>query len=313
MSERHVVFGTGPIGMAVIDELVARSKTVRAINRSGGGQFPQGVEVVAGDARDVAFARQAAEGASVVYNTLNPPYSQWPELFPPLQAGVIAGAEAAGAKLVSMENVYMYGDVDGQPMTEDMPYAAHTKKGKVRAAMSRDLMEAHEKGRVQAVIARASDYFGPRATWQAVFGDRVMYPALQGKAAQVIGNPDMPHTFSYVPDIGRALVTLGESDETAGEIWHVPNPPTRTVREILTMIYTEAGHPLKMQVAPKLLLWLLGRFDADLREVPEMLYQFEKPFTIDHSKYQKAFGDHATPLEDAIRETVQWYREHPKQ
>ena len=160
--ELHVVFGTGAVGMAVTDELVERGRRVRMVNRSGGARVPEGVEVVGGDATDEAFAREASEGASVVYFALNPPYNKWPELFPPLQAGVMEGAASAGAKLIAMENLYMYGPTDGRPLTEDLPYAPNTRKGRVRARMSKELMEAHTSGRVRVAIGRASDFFGPR-------------------------------------------------------------------------------------------------------------------------------------------------------
>jgi len=310
MSELHVVFGTGPIGMAVMDELVASGKTIRMVNRSGKAVVPSGVEVVAGDASDPDFSRKAAEGASVVYNALNPPYDKWPTLFPALQAGVVEGAAAAGARLVAMENLYLYGDTDGKPMTEAMAHNAHTKKGTVRAQMTHDLMDAHKKGRVQVTMGRASDYFGPRATSQSILGDRVIPAALRGKTAQVIGNPDVPHTFSYVPDIGKALVVLGERDEALGEAWHIPNPPTKTIRELVQMVYAETGHEPKIQVAPKFILWVMGLANPPVAELQEMMYEFEKPFIVDHSKYERAFGNHATPLGEAIRATVQWYRDH---
>src|ERR671910_3859998 len=162
--ELHVVCGTGAVGMAVMDELVQRGpRRIRMINRSSRARVPHGVEVVGGDAMDEGFTREASEGASVVYFTLSPPYYKWPELFPGLQAGVLEGAANAGAKLIAMENLYMYGPTDGRPLTEDLPFAANTRKGRVRARMSEELMEAHTSGRVRVSIGRASDFFGPRA------------------------------------------------------------------------------------------------------------------------------------------------------
>ena len=114
--ELHVVFGTGAVGMSVMDELIQRGlRRVRMVNRSGRASVPEGVEVVGGDATDEAFAREASQGASVVYFALNPPYNKWPELFPRLQAGVLEGAASAGAKLIAMENLYMYGPTEGRP------------------------------------------------------------------------------------------------------------------------------------------------------------------------------------------------------
>src|ERR687884_351607 len=146
---RNVIFGTGAIGLATPDALRRRGETPRLVNRSGHAHVGDDVEVVGGDARDPAFTTEVARGAGVVYQTLNPPYPEWTAQFPQLQAGVLAAAWATGARLVSMENVYMYGRPAGRPLTEDRAYAAHTKKGQLRGAMARELLTAHDAGRVQ--------------------------------------------------------------------------------------------------------------------------------------------------------------------
>jgi nucleoside-diphosphate-sugar epimerase len=307
--ELHVVYGTGAVGMAVMDELVQRGpRRVRMINRSGRARVPHGVEVVGGDATDEAFTREASDGASVVYFALNPPYDKWPELFPRLQAGVLEGAASAGAKLIAMENLYMYGPTDGRPITEDLPYAATTRKGTVRASMSKELMEAHKSGRVRVAIGRASDFFGPRALTSAA-GEQVFGRAVDGKSAQVAGDPDQPHTYTYAPDIGKGLVILGEREEALGQAWHLPSPETVTTREFVEMIFEEVGKPARVQAAPKILLRALGLFNPGMRETIEMLYEFEEPFVLDDSRFKQEFGDHATLLREAIQRTVRWYRE----
>jgi hypothetical protein len=187
--ELHVVFGTGAMGMSVMDELMLRGRRrIRMINRSGKAKVPHGVEVIGGDATDEAFAREVSAGASVVYFALNPPYDKWPELFPGLQAGVLEGAAIVGAKLVAMENLYMYGSTGGRPLAEDLPYAPNTRKGTVRARMSEELMEAHQSGSVRVAIGRASDFFGPRVLVSAA-GEQVFGRAVEGKSAQVAGTP----------------------------------------------------------------------------------------------------------------------------
>ena len=310
-NEIHVIFGTGPVGMAVMQELVAQGKPVRMVNRSGNATVPDGVQITAGDASDPAVTKELCRDATVVYNCTNPPYTKWPELFPALQAGVLEGAASAGAKLVVMDNLYMYGSTDGKPMTEDTPYAATTRKGKLRAKMAEDLVAAHKAGKVRVAVGRASDYFGPQGLTSAM-GERVFYPALVGKGAQIMGNPDLPHTQSYIPDIGKGLVILGDREEALGQVWHLPSPKPVTQREFLEIVYKEAGHPLKMQVMPKIMLSGLALFVPILREVKEMVYEFEEPFIMDHSKFDQAFGNIATPLEEAIATTVGWFRQNPK-
>src|SRR5580693_2639683 len=201
----HVVFGTGQVGSALVAHLAGLGVAVRAVSRNQPPALPADVDWRAAD---------AAKGASVVYQCLNAPYNQWPELFPPLQRGVVAAAEHAGALLVVLENLYGYGPTGGKPMTEDLPLAATTVKGAARAAMTAELRAAAETGRVQFAIGRASDFFGPGVTQGSTLGERVFGNALAGRRADFIGNPGLPHTYSYVPDIAAGLATLGADART---------------------------------------------------------------------------------------------------
>ena len=305
----HVIFGTGAIGLATFDALRRRGRTVRLVNRSGQARVPNGVEVAGGDASDPAFAADAARGAAVVYQTLNPPYPEWSTQFPALQSGMLAAAESTGARLVSMENVYMYGRPDGHPLTEARAYNAHTKKGQLRAKMSEELLAAHRAGRIEVAIGRASDYFGPRGGAQSNLGDRVFPAAMAGKTANVLGDPDQPHTYTYVPDIGEGLAVLGEHPDAPGEVWHLPNDPeTRTTRELVDMIYRRAGQShTRLRAVSPLLLRGLSLINPTLRELLEMQYQFEEPFVVDSSKIADRLGLTATPLDEAIAGTLQAY------
>ena len=307
----HVVFGTGAIGLAILDALRRRGRTVRLINRSGHAPVGADVDVVAGDARDTSFTVGAARGAAVVYQALNPPYAQWSQQFPALQAGVLTAAEEAGARLVSLENVYMYGRPAGRPLTEDRENNAHTRKGRLRAGMADELLAAHRAGRVEITIGRASDYFGPRGGAQSNLGDRVFPSALRGRTATVLGDPDQPHTYTYLPDIGEALAVLGEHPDAPGQIWHLPNDPhTRTTRELVQIVYRQAGrHQPTLRAVPPLLLRALGLVNPTVRELLEMQYQFEEPFIVDSSKITTRLGITATPIDQAIAETLRSYRQ----
>jgi nucleoside-diphosphate-sugar epimerase len=139
-------------------------------------------------------------------------------------------------------------------------------------------------------------------------GEQVFGRALEGKSSQVAGDLSQPHTYTYVPDIGKGLVILGEREEALGQVWHLPSPETLTTREFVELIFEEVGKPARLQAAPKFLLRALGLFNPGIRETIEMLYEFEEPFVVDHSKFEQAFGEYATPLKEAIGETVRWYR-----
>lgn len=303
----NIVFGTGPVGLAVIDELLRRGEQVRAVNRSGRAGLPAGVPLAAGNASDPAFTSEACQGASVIYNCLNAPYSKWPELFPPLQAGVLAAAERTGAKLVVMENVYMYGPTGGVPLTEDLPYRATGRKGRCRAEMAQLLLDAHREGRARVTTGRASDFFGPRALESAA-GERVFANAVKGKKAQLLGDPRAPHTYTYVPDIARGLVTLGSDDRALGAAWHLPSAPAVSTAEFVRMAFEAAGKLFKVQRVSKPALSLAGLFSPTVREVKEMLYEFEEPFIVDNSRFSAAFGIGATPLMEAVQTTVAWFQ-----
>jgi nucleoside-diphosphate-sugar epimerase len=313
MSDLHVVLGSGPLGRSVMEELVRRGETVRVVNGSGKAPgTPQGVEVTGGDLYDPTAVRELARGAAVVYQCAQPHYWEWPQKFPPLQAAIIEGLAGSGTRLVIAENCYMYGDTGGTPLTEDLPYAAHTRKGKVRAEMSEAALAAHRVGKVPVAIGRGSDFFGPWVL-DSAFGDRVFYPALAGKAASFGGKLDVAHTATYIGDFGRALVTLGERDEALGQAWHVPSDcPELTQRQFAEQVYWETGHPVKAGAVSKPMMALAGLFIPGARETVEMMYEFEKPFVVDSSKFERAFGVKATPLADAIVATVAWYRAHPQ-
>jgi len=178
----HVVFGTGQVGSALATHLAGLGIPVRTVSRHRPATLP-GIDWRAADATDPEAAADAAKGASVIYQCLNAPYTQWPERFPLLQRAVLAAAERTGALLVSLENLYGYGPTGGRPMTEDLPLAATTVKGRTRAAMTAELLAAAEAGRVRIAIGRASDFFGAGVTQGSTLGERVFGHALAGRRA----------------------------------------------------------------------------------------------------------------------------------
>ena len=307
--ELQVIFGTGPVGQAVARELVKRGKIVKMINRGGKrpSGVPESVMVVAGDLFDAGVAKDLAQGAGVVYQCTNPPYDKWPEQFPSLQANTLEAAASTGAKYIVTDNLYMYGDTNGQPIREDLPYNAHTKKGKVRAQMAEAVMAAHRSGKVRVAVARASDFYGPAALESAA-GDRMFGYAVQDKAASVVGDLDALHTYTYIEDFGKTLAILGERDEALGQVWHVPNAQTLTTRQFITLIFEELQQPPKMSAMGKTMLRIGGIFIPAAREVIEMTYEFEKPFVVDSSKFTKTFGPQGTPVREAIKTSVAWYK-----
>jgi nucleoside-diphosphate-sugar epimerase len=305
----HVVFGAGQVGRALSAHLAGRGLAVRSVSRNRPQDLVDGVDWRSADASDLTAAADAAAGATVIYQCLNAPYTDWPTRFPPLQRGVLHAAEQTGALLVSLENLYGYGPIGGAAMTEDLPLAATTVKGQTRAAMTQELLAAAEAGRVQIAIGRASDFFGAGVTTGTTLGERVFANALAGKRADFIGNPDLRHTYSYVPDVAAGLATLGTDARAIGGVWHLPGPETVTTRELLGLLAGDVGHPVGVRNLPKLAVRALGAFNPLLRELVEMSYQFDEPFVLDTTKYQLTFETSPTPLAAAVTTTIDWYRD----
>jgi nucleoside-diphosphate-sugar epimerase len=304
--ELHVVFGTGPLGTWTMRELVKLGKRVRMINRSGRKDgLPAGVEIARGDAYDVSSTTQLSRGATTVYQCAQPAYNQWPGNFPRMQSAIVEGAAANRARLIVGENLYLYGDPHGRPLCEASPYAAETRKGQVRKAMSEALFEAHASGRLQVASARASDFFGPD---DPIYGGLWFQPALAGKRLNMLGRLDVPHSFSYVADFGRALAILGTREQGLGQAWHVPSPPPVTQAELAALIGEAVGREVKVQAASALMVRLLGLVNPLVREMYEMMYEWNKPFVLDSGAFERTFGMQPTPLLEAVRATMEWNR-----
>ncbi len=308
-SELHVVFGTGPLGLATLRCLRARGHRVRMINRSGRVSFEKDLETElgGGDAADPRLTREVCEGATAVYHCVGLPYPRWNE-FPAIMRGIVEGAASAGAKLVYGDNVYAYGHVSG-PIREDLPETATTRKGRIRAEVAGLLRDAHEAGKVRAAIARASDFFGPGVTDASMLGGRVFERLLAGRSAQVVGNPDRLHSYTYIDDFAGALVTLASRDEALGHTWLVPNAPAISTRAIIERIASLAGVAPKVSALPSFLVGVLGLFDGQIRELKEMLYEFEDDFVIDDNRARSVLGLTPTPLDQSLAATLAWWKE----
>ena len=306
LQEVHVVVGgTGAIGAAVVEELVRRGYRVRSISRRDAA-LPAGVEQRIADVMDPQQAIDAIVGASVVYQCAAPAYTRWAQEFPTLQANIADAAERTGARLVVVENLYMYGPTDG-PMRETTPMAATGKKGSLRARLSRDLIERHEAGRIRVAIGRASDYYGPNAVNSAV-GEQFFAAVARAKGPRWMGRLDQPHALSYLPDIATGLVTLGEHPEADGQVWHLPVSPALSGADWSERTAAVAGREVKPSTVTRPMLVVLGLFMPLLRELRETLYQWERPWVVDDSKFRSAFGVAATDVDSGISETLEWFR-----
>ncbi|HET7502554.1 MAG TPA: NAD-dependent epimerase/dehydratase family protein [Kofleriaceae bacterium] len=310
----HVIAGAGQIGSLVTARLLARGHRVRLVRRGAFADAPEGAETVRASLADPAAAAEAMRGASVVYHCANPRYHRWPEELVPLARGITSGAARNGARLVALDNLYMYEvPADGR-LTEDTAIAPVSRKGALRAEAATAMLEAHARGDAPVAIVRASDFFGPTCT-NSLLGDRFWTKLLAGKPVEVLGDPDQPHSYSYGPDVADALVAIGTADpldapDVYGRVWHAPVLPAEPTRAWVERFATAVGATPRMTRLSPLLLRLAGLFMPEAGELPEMIYQWRAPFVLDDAQFRARFSIAPTPREPAVAATVAWARAH---
>jgi nucleoside-diphosphate-sugar epimerase len=299
--ELNVVFGAGQVGERLAHALIAKGKRVRLVRlRSFAQPNVRHLERLSGDARDVDFAVRVCRDARVVYDCVNPPYDKWGTELLPLGQSIVQAATKADAKLVALDNLYMYGRPEG-PLSETSRRAPCSKKGALRLLLENLRMNAG----AQVTIARASDFIGenlPNSFWSPRFFQRIY----ANKTGETLGNPNMAHAYTDIAEVVRGLAILGESSQANGRIWHLPTAEAQTTQSIATQFGALLG--IRATVAPMApwLLRSLGVFVPTLREMIEMQYQYEVPFLIDDTAFTSTFGVKATPLKETIARTAAW-------
>ncbi len=302
----HVVVGRGPVGNGVAKELLRHGHEVVQVSRRGGAV--PGARPVAQDAGDGPALSALSAGADALYNCANPAYDQWATAWPPIAAALLHAARKSGAGLVTMGNLYPYGPVD-RPMTEDLPDVGTGTKARVRAAMWREALALHREGALRATEARASDFYGPGVVDTGLLASRAVPPLLKGKRVRVMGDPDAPHTFSYVPDVARILSALGTDNRSWGRVWHVPSAEPVSQRQALVRMAELAGAPAaRVGRLPDVVLRVAGVAVPLLKELQETAYQRTRPYVLDSSAAQAMFGLTPTPLDEGLAATAAWWR-----
>lgn len=301
----HTIFGAGQVGLKLADELLHRGFRVRLVRRGPVGPQRSGLTWMSGDVTDSTFADRAAQGAAVVYNCVNPPdYGRWHGVLEPMMRAVRGAATRAGARLVVLDCLYMYGAPEAVPFDEDTPMRPSTGKGRLRAMLVEELFEAHRRGEVEVTTGRASDYFGPDTPRSALLHPRGLERLRTGKPIEVFGDPDLRHAYNYTPDVARGLAELGTRPEAIGHAFHLPATWTGTSRELISRFAAVLGQPGAIRTVPRWAITALGLVSSDMRALREMLYQWERPFVLDDRRFRTTFGIEATPIDEAIRGTL---------
>jgi nucleoside-diphosphate-sugar epimerase len=310
MSNKIGIFGLGPVGAGTLEQLRAAGREVVVAQRSDPAALPEGVEFRRCDALDAASVSAAVAGLNQVVLAIGFPYvgALWREAWPRVMTNFVDVCAAQGTRLVFFDNLYMYGP-QTTPLSEATPLQPFGVKPAARVAATRIWQAASAAGRLKVAAVRAPDFYGPGVT-QAHLGDTAFGALARGSRALVIGSPDTPHDFAYVPDCARAVVSLLDApDDAYGQAWHVPSAPTRTPRQIIALGAAALGLAPRVIGMPPVLLRPLGLFVPPLKELAEMRFQWDRPYRVDSSRFAARFWSDATPFEIGAPATAQWFRD----
>lgn len=300
-----VIGASGGIGGAVARALHERGHETVAVSRRGDAEVPDDVRRVAVDAGDRAALRPVLAGSDVVVMAAQPPYPRWLDEFPPLLDAVVAATAAAGARLVFVDNLYMYAPADG-PVSERSAEHATDPKGALRRRLGERLRAAHGRGDLAVAIGRFSDYYGPGGTNSALYVLGIG-PGLRGRTMRGLVDLDQPHTYAYLPDAGHMFATLAEHPAADGRTWVLPAAPAITQRDLLGLVGAHLPRPVRVAALAPWMLRLGGLADPMARETRSVVVQYDRPWVVDGSAFVHAFGaPQLTPHDRAVADTMAW-------
>ncbi len=300
----------GVIGTELARSLGEYTKNIRLVSRHPVRVNPTD-ELMVADLLNREAVSKAVEGSEIVYVTVGFAYKLkvWQSFWPTFMDHVVRACKTHGAKLVFFDNIYMYDAAHLNPMTEETPVNPPSEKGKVRGAIAQMLLEEVRKGQLVALIARSADFYGPGLQNTSMLTQTVIKPLSQGKPASWFGGVGFRHSFTFTPDAGKATALLGNTPDAYNQVWHLPTAAAPwTGQEWIRAIAGELGVKPVFRRLPKGMLWLLGWFVPILKEMREMMYQYDRDYVFDSSKFEKRFGWAPTPYAVGVVESVKAYR-----
>ncbi len=296
----------GAVGIELARALKEYTSQIRLVSRNP-KKVNETDEIFPADLLNPTEVNEAVKGSSIVYVTVGFPYNlkTWKESWPKFTENVIDACIANKCKLVFFDNIYMYDLNYLNGMDEETPINPPSKKGKIRADIADMIMSNVKDGNLTALIARSADFYGPAIKNTSMLTETVFKPLSSGKKANWMASLNFKHSFTYTPDAGRATALLGNSEDAYNQVWHLPtaeNPYTG--REWIDTIANEMGVIPSYQTATKFLVRLLGLFIPLMREMPEMMYQYDRDYVFNSDKFTNHFDFKVTPYLDGIREII---------
>ncbi|WP_337045121.1 NAD-dependent epimerase/dehydratase family protein [Emticicia sp. 17c] len=305
------ILGTGQLGLTIMETLLRNNPTenILLVNKQGrlNINLPKNVKLIGADVTNKQQLENIARESEVIFSCTDVPYQLWAEFYPAAASALAFALEQTSAKLVFADNLYSYGNVRGQEMTESMSHTATSKKGQIRASVIKTLLQANKTISNRVAFVKAADFIGPRIH-KGVFSLNFLERLHQEHTIMLAGSLLLPHTFTYIRDFATAMINVGTANDTFGQIWHVPNAPALNLNQWIKHFEAETGKKAKVMILPKFVVRLAGLFDPLLKELYELAYQFEYPYLVSHHKYVSRFGNHYTNHLTIIQETLQWYQ-----
>ncbi len=297
----------GTIGTELAKVLPKYTDKIRLVSRNPEKINPSD-ELFPADLMDSDAVQQAVDGSDVCYLTAGLKYDKnvWKRSWPVIMKNVIDACEKHDSKLVFFDNVYLYDPNHLNPMTEETPVNPSSEKGKVRAEIIEMLWSAADVKRIEALVARSADFYGPgfdKPT--SILIETVFKPISQGSTANWLGNDSCKHSYTYTPDAGKATAILGNTPDAFGETWHLPTASNPfTGKEWVKQIAEGMNQKPKYRTASRFIVRLLGLFMPVMRESVEMMYQYDRDYVFNSDKFEKRFNFKPTPYEEGIQKVA---------
>lgn len=300
-----ILGANGTIGSILAKELRNYADKIRLVSRNP-RKVNDSDELFPADLSNSALVDKAVEGSNVVYLVVGFDYklSVWQDRWPKLMRATIDACIKHNARLVFFDNVYMYDIKDIPHMTEDSALNPPSRKGQVRNEIARMLMDEVKAGKLMALIARSADFYGP-GNEKSFVTEMVYKNFIKGKAANWMVNADKKHSFTFTPDAAKATALLGNTSDAYNQVWHLPTDKNvLTGREFVGLFAKEMNVKNKVSVLPLWFLKILGLFIPIMKEMPEMMYQYDRDYFFDSSKFEKRFRFETTTYQEGVKQSI---------
>lgn len=305
---KQTILGAGgSIGIELAKALKDYTSNIRLVNRN-----PQKVNstdsLLPADLTVKNEVFKAIEGSQITYVTIGFPYKTkvWKGIWVPFIQNVIEACLKYNSKLVLFDNVYAIGGDNVNHITENSPISPTSKKGEIRAEVDRLIMESINKNNLQAIIARAPDFFGGTSRKNSIIMNLVYNNLIKGKKAQWLCNAKVVHSMGYVPDLAKGTALLGNTPQAFNQIWNLPTDPQRiTGEEWINLFASSMGMKNNYIIIPNWLIKSLGLFVPIAKELAEMNYQYDRDYYFDSSKFNNYFNFKPTPNAVAVKQAIE--------